>query len=47
MAYPPARPPSLRDDFDAQKNDGVQAEPHWDLAAQTARDFEVDQCINW
>jgi hypothetical protein len=28
-------------------DDGVQIEPDWDLAAQPAPDFEVDQRINW
>jgi hypothetical protein len=25
----------------------LQAEPDWDLAAQAAPDYEVDQRINW
>lgn len=28
-------------------DDGVQSELVWDLAAQTASDYEVDQCVNW
>jgi hypothetical protein len=36
---------------DAQMDERVQAEPHWsadwDLAAQPAPDYEVDQRINW
>jgi len=43
----PARGPPLWDDCDAQKDDRGQAEPHWDLAAQPAPDYEVDQRINW
>jgi hypothetical protein len=32
----------------AQTDDGTQIEPaDWDLAAQPASDFEVDQRINW
>ena len=44
----PARGPPLWDDCDAQMGDGAQIEPtDWDLAAQPAPDFEVDQRINW
>jgi hypothetical protein len=43
----PARGPPLWDDCDAQVGEGVAAEPDWDLAAQAAPDFEVDQRINW
>ncbi len=44
----PARGPPLWDDCgDAQTDDGVHIEPDWDLAAQPAPDFEVDQRINW
>jgi hypothetical protein len=44
----PARGPPLWDDCDAQPDEGAQNEPaDWDLAAQPAPDFEVDQCINW
>jgi len=28
-------------------DEGVEIEPDWDLAAQQAPDFDVDQCINW
>jgi len=28
-------------------DDGVQSEPDWDLAAQPAPDYDVDQRINW
>ncbi len=31
----------------AQTDDGVQIEPDWDLAAQPAPDYEVDQRVNW
>jgi hypothetical protein len=44
----PARGPPLWDDCDAQTDDGAQNEPaDWDLAAQPAPDYEVDQRINW
>jgi hypothetical protein len=43
----PARGPPLWDDCDAHVGEGVAAEPDWDLAAQAAPDFEVDQRINW
>ena len=45
----PARGPPLWDDCgDAQTDEGAQIEPaDWDLAAQPAPDFEVDQRINW
>jgi hypothetical protein len=44
----PARGPPLWADCDAQMGDGAQIEPaDWDLAAQPAPDFEVDQRINW
>jgi len=45
----PARGPPLWDDGgDAQVDDGVQAEPDWDGAAQPAPDYEVDQrVVNW
>ena len=44
----PARGPPLWDDCDAQMDDGAQIEPaDWDLAAQPAPDYEVDQRINW
>ena len=43
-----ARGPPLWEDCDAQMDDGAQIEPaDWDLAAQPAPDFEVDQRINW
>lgn len=44
----PARGPPLWDDCDVQMGDGLQIEPaDWDLAAQAAPDFEVDQRISW
>jgi hypothetical protein len=43
----PARGPPLGDDCDAQKDDRGQAEPDWELAAQPALDYEVDQRVNW
>ena len=43
----PARGPPLWEDGDAQMDDGAQSEPQWDLAAQPAPDFEIDQRLNW
>jgi hypothetical protein len=43
----PARGPPLWDDGDAQIGEGVAVESDWDLAAQPAPDYEVDQRINW
>jgi hypothetical protein len=44
----PARGPPLWEDCDALMDDGAQIEPaDWDLAAQAAPDFDVDQRINW
>jgi hypothetical protein len=44
----PARGPPLWDDFDAQTDDGAQIEPaDWDLAAQAAPDYEVNQRVSW
>jgi hypothetical protein len=43
----PARGPPLWDECDAQMGDGAQIEPDWDLAAQPAPDYEVDQRISW
>ena len=43
----PARGPPLWDDCgDARMGEGVEVEPHWDLAAQPAPDFDVDQRVN-
>ena len=40
----PAREPPLWDECDAQADDGAQIEPaDWELAAQPAADFEIDQ----
>ena len=47
-AISPARGPPLWDDGDAPVDDGAQIEPaDWDLLAQPAPDFEVDQRISW
>ena len=43
----PARGPPLWDDCEAQTNEGVHIEPDWDLAAQPAPDYEVDQRVSW
>ena len=44
----PARGPPLWDDCsDAQTDEGVHIEPDWDLAAQPAPDYEVDQRVSW
>jgi Putative transposase len=43
----PARGPPLWDDCDAQMHEGVEIEPDWDLAAQPAPNYEVDQRVNW
>ena len=44
----PARGPPLWDDCDTQMYDGAQIElADWDLAAQPAPDYEVDQRISW
>ncbi len=43
----PARGPPLWDDCDAQTDEGVRIKPDWDLAAQPAPDFEVDQRVSW
>ncbi len=37
----------LWDECDAQVGDGVQFEPDWDLAAQPAPDYVIDQRVNW
>ena len=44
---PPARGPPLWDECDAQMGQGVEVEPDWDLAAQPAPDYEIDQRVNW
>ena len=43
----PARGPPRWDDGDAQVDDGARIEPGWDLAAQPAPDFDVNQRVNW
>ncbi|MBK5206078.1 MAG: transposase [Polaromonas sp.] len=43
----PARGPPLWDDCNAQMGEGVEGQPDWDLAAQPAPDYDVDQRINW
>ncbi|HNV60297.1 MAG TPA: transposase [Rhodoferax sp.] len=43
----PARGPPLWDDCDAQVGEGADGEPDWDMAAQPAPDYEVDQSVNW
>lgn len=43
----PARGPPLWDDCEAQVGEGADGEPDWDMAAQPAPDYEVDQRINW
>jgi hypothetical protein len=44
----PARGPPLWDDCsDAQMDEGVHIKPDWNLAAQLAPDYEVDQRISW
>ena len=43
----PPRGPPLWDDGDAQMDEGVEGEPNWDLSAQPAPDFDVDQRVNW
>jgi hypothetical protein len=45
--FPARGPPLLEDGGDAQMGDGVHIEPDWDLAAQPAPGYEVDQRINW
>ena len=43
----PARGLLLWDCGDAQVGEGVDIVPDWDLAAQPAPDYEVDQRVNW
>jgi hypothetical protein len=43
----PARGPPLWEDCDAWAGEGSQIGQDWDLAAQPAPDYEVDQRINW
>jgi hypothetical protein len=43
----PARGPPLWDDCSDAPGEGMQIGPDWDLVAQPAPDYEVDQRINW
>ena len=43
----PARGPPLWEDFDAPVGEGTQVDADWDLAAQPAPNYELDQRINW
>ena len=43
----PARGPPLWDDCDAPVGEGVDVQPDWDMEAQAAPDYEVDQRTNW
>lgn len=43
----PARGLPMWDDCDAHSGEGTQIESDWDLAAQPAPDYEVDQRLNW
>jgi hypothetical protein len=43
----PARGPPLWDDCGGAPDEGMQIGPDWDLVAQPAPDYEVDQRINW
>jgi hypothetical protein len=43
----PARGPPLWEQCDAQMSDEMPGEPDWDMAAQPAPDYEVDQRVNW
>ena len=43
----PARRPPLWDRCDAQMGQSVEVEPDWDLAAQPAPHYEIDQRVNW
>ena len=43
----PARGLPLWEDGDAQVDDGLQIEADWDMAAQSAPDYCVDQRVNW
>ena len=43
----PARGPPLWDHCDALTAEGTQIEPGWDLVAQPATDYDVDQRIHW
>jgi Putative transposase len=43
----PACGPPLWDECDAQVGEGTQIGLDWDLAAQPAQDYEVNQRVNW
>jgi hypothetical protein len=43
----PARGPPLWDDCGALAAEGTQIGPDWDLVAQPAPDYEVEQRIHW
>ena len=44
----PARGPPLWDECGgAQTGEGVNIAPDWDLAAQPAPDYEIDQRVSW
>ena len=43
----PARGPPLWEDCDAQADEDSQIGTDWDVLAQPAPDYEVDQRINW
>ena len=45
--FPAGAPPLWDDCSDAQTDEGVHIEPDWNLAAQPAPDYEVDQRVNW
>jgi hypothetical protein len=42
-----ARGSPLWDDCDAQVGEGSKIGQDWDLTAQPAPDYEVDQCVTW
>ena len=45
--FPALGPPLWDTCSDAQTDEAVHIEPDWDLAAQSAPNFEVDQRVNW
>ena len=45
--FPARGPPSWGDCSDAVTDEEVHIEPDWNLAAQPAPDYEVDQRISW
>ena len=38
---------TIPDECDARMGGGVEVEPDWDLAAQPALGYELEQRINW